>query len=189
VQRKLRLFFYSVCWFIVSLCLGCRSGPAYVNGSAYRSIERDADRNSADLAITGAGIAARAERIDTQAERVAAELDGLGAAISRSTLGDPEKGALLRQVATAQDEAAALRGEAGRLREDARQLNAQLEGQRTISAALAAEHDRLAAEAAAQEAKRHKAAARLRLAITIILIVTIIGYVTLREFRLLRVFR
>ena len=148
MQRKPRLFFVGLIWFACGLYLGCHSGPVFTDGTAYRAIEREADRNSAELAVTGAGIAAGVERIDGYAERVVSELDNLGTAIDGSSLA--EKNALLRQVATAREGMVAMSGEIGILRKDTGRLNAQLAEQRDINVALSAEHDRLEAAAAVQ---------------------------------------
>ena len=151
MQRKSGLFFTTAIFLGFGLYMGCHSGPPHQTASdaGYRAIERDADRNSADLAVTGANIAAGVERIDSHAGRVASELDSLGAAISGSSLGDMEKSALLRQVAVAREEAAALRSEADILRRDTGRLNTQLAEQREISVALSAEHDKREVAAAA----------------------------------------
>ena len=147
MQRKPRLFFVGLIWFACGLYLGCHSGPVFTDGTAYRAIEREADRNSAELAVTGAGIAAGVERIDGYAERGVSELDNLGTAIDGSSLA--EKNALLRQVATARECMVAMSGEIGILRKDTGRLNAQLAEQRDINVALLAEQDRLEAAAAA----------------------------------------
>jgi hypothetical protein len=145
------------CYFLIGalavVCLGCRGGPAFNDDSAYRALEREADRNSADLAVTGSNLEAGAERAAGHAERVASELDSLGASIAGSRLEDPEKGALLRQVAVAQGDAEALRGEVNALRINAGLLNKQLAEQREISAARSEEHDRREAAAAALESE------------------------------------
>jgi hypothetical protein len=153
VQGKSRLFFIALTGLACGLYLGCHSGPVFTDDAAYRAIERDADRNSAELAVTGADIAAGVERIEGRAERVKSELDSLGVAIGGSGLTDPEKGALLRQVAAAQKETAALRCEVSSLREDAGHLNSQLAEEREIAAALSAEHDKREAAWAAVKAE------------------------------------
>ena len=140
----------SVCAGLAAvLCLGCHSGPAFTDDAAYRAIGREADRNSASLALTGASIAAVVERVDGHAERVQAELGGLGVAIEGSGLAEAEQNSLLRRVAAAQAEAAALRAETGALRGDVGRLNTLLAKQREISAALSEEHDRREAAAVA----------------------------------------
>jgi hypothetical protein len=149
VQRKSGLFFVAVVFLGAGLYMGCHSGPSYREDSGCRAIEREADRNSADLVITGANIAAGVERIDSRAERVKSGPDGIGAAILDSGLGDVEKSAPLCQVAVAQEEAAAMRCEAGRLSEDTGRLNEQLAEEREIRAALSEEHDRREAASAA----------------------------------------
>jgi chromosome segregation ATPase len=196
VQRKPGLFFVAVVFLGTGLYMGCHTGPAFYDDSSYRAIEREADRNSAELAITGADIAVRAERIDNHAERVKSELDSLGAVIGGSGLTDPEKGALLRQVAVAQNENAALQGEVGTLREDAGRLNAQLAEEREIRAALSDEHDRR--EAAVAEVKEDLAVAKeklakvsgqrnLAMAIAAALALAVIGYIVIRVLRFFRV--
>jgi chromosome segregation ATPase len=190
------LFFVAVVFFGVGLFMGCHTGPSYREDSGYRAIEREADRNSADLAITGANIAAGVERINDQAERVESELDSLEAAIGGSSLADPEKCSLLRQVAVVQEEAAALRYEVGTLREDARRHTVQLEEQRSISAALSEEHDKR--EAARAEVKEDLAVTReklakvsgqrnLAIAIAAALALAVIGYIVIRVLRFLRI--
>ena len=142
MQRKPGLFFIALAWLTCSLYLGCHSGPVFTDDSAYRAIEREADRNSAGLAVTSAGIAAGAERIDSHAGRVQTSLENLTTMIGNSGLEDAEKSALFRQAAAAQGETAALRGEVGILRADTGRLNEQLAEQRKIAAALSEEHDR-----------------------------------------------
>jgi predicted nucleic acid-binding Zn-ribbon protein len=122
--------------------MGCHSGPVFTD-AAYRAIEREADRNSAELAVTGADIAAGVERIEEQTARVASELEDLETAIGGSGLPDVEKDALLYQAAIVREENSALRGEVNILREDAVRLNDQLVEEREIRAALSKEHDRL----------------------------------------------
>jgi hypothetical protein len=196
VQSKQKIFFILVIGLVACLSLGCRSGPAHTDDSAYRSIERDAERNRADLTVTGAGIAAGVERAAGHAAQVASELDSLGTAIEGSNLGAPEKGALLRQVAVAQGEAAALQGEVDMLRLDAGLLNSQLEEQRDISAALSAEHDRREAMAAALEAdlaekalesERYQSVARVRLMAILALGLVVVGYIAFRVCRFLKI--
>jgi hypothetical protein len=196
VQSKQKIFFILAVGLVACLSLGCRSGPAHTDDSAYRSIERDAERNSADLAVTGAGIAAGVERAAGHAAQVASELDSLGTAIEGSSLGAPEKGALLHQVAVAQGEAAALRGEVGMLRLDAGRLNSQLEEQRDISAALSEEHDRREARAAALEAdlaekalesERYQSVAWVRLMAILALGLVVVGYIAFRVCRFLKI--
>jgi regulator of replication initiation timing len=196
VQGKSRLFFIALAWLACCLYMGCHSGPSFTDDAAYRAIEREADRNSAELAITGADIAAGVERVDSRAERVASELDSLGAAIGGSGLDDAEKSALLRQVAAAQEEAATLRCEAGRLREDTGHLNEQLAEQREIRAALSEEHDKREAVAAVvkedltvAKEKLAKVSGQWNLAVAIAaaLALAIIGYIVIRVLRFLRV--
>jgi hypothetical protein len=144
------------------------------------------------LAVTGAAIAADAERIEAHAARVVSELDGLEAAIVGSSLGNAEKGTLLLRAATAQAEAAALAGEVVALRKDAALLNGQLAKEREINAALSAEHDRReAAGAAAWEelegVKGQLAKARRQLSLCATLLVAALGWLVFRLLRLLRV--
>jgi hypothetical protein len=146
-QRKLRLFFIVLIGFICGLYIGCHSGPVFTDTS-YRAIERDADRNSADLAVIGADIAARVDRIEGQAERVKTGLDNFEAAIGGSGLPDVEKGVLFYQVAIVRNENTALHGEVNVLREDVGRLNKQLAEEREIRAALSKKHDRMEAAAA-----------------------------------------
>jgi hypothetical protein len=143
------LSYYLAGYLVVLFCVGCHTGPSFRDDTAYRAIERESDRNSAGLAVTGAGIAAGVERVDGHAERVQTSLENLTTMIDNSGLEDAEKSALLRQAVVAQEEAAALRGEVGILREDTGRLNAQLAEQREISAALSAEHDKQEAAASA----------------------------------------
>jgi hypothetical protein len=123
-------------------------------------------------------------------------MDSLGAAIGGSSLGDVEKSALLRQAAVAQEEAVALRGEVGILREDAGRLNAQLVEQREISAALSAEHNkreaaastvRIELEATKEELAEVKGRRNLYLAILIAAGIAVLGYAAFRVLRFLRV--
>jgi chromosome segregation ATPase len=196
VQGKPCLFFVAFAWLTCSLSLGCHSGPAFTDDTAYRTIERDAQRVETELAITGTDIAAGVERIDSRAERVKSELDSLGAAIGGSDLGDAEKSALLRQVAVAQEETAALRGEADTLRTDTMRLNEQLVEQRQINAALSAEHNRREAAAAAvrieladtkEELAGAKGQRNLYLAILIAICIGVLAYIAFRVLRLFRV--
>jgi hypothetical protein len=176
--------------------VGCAAGPSYRGDESYRAIERKADRNSAELAVTGAAIAAGAERIEGHAERVVSELDGLEAAIGGSSLGDAEKGPLLLRADAAQAEAAALAVEAAALRKNAALLNGQLAEERKIRAALSQEHDRR--EAATAEAKENLAVAKEKLAkvsgqrnlavlIAAALALAIIGHIVIRALRFLRI--
>ena len=196
MRSKQKIFFIPVAYLVALFCVGCHTGPSFRDDSAYRAIEREADRNSAELAVTGAGIAAGVERVDSHAERVESELDSLGVAIGGSSLGDVEKSALLRRVAVAQEEAAALRGEVGILREDTGRLNAQLAEQREISAALSAEHDkreaaasavRIELEATKEELAEVKGRRNLYLVILIAVCTGILGYAAFRVLRFLRV--
>jgi predicted nucleic acid-binding Zn-ribbon protein len=189
-------FFLIVIFLSAGLYLGCHSGPAFTDDSAYRAIEREADRNSAELAVTGTDIASGVERIDSHAERVESGLDSLGTVILDSGLGDAEKSALLRQVAAAQREAGALRDEVGILREDAGRLNNQLAEQREISSALSVEHDKREAAAAAVRGeladtreKLVKVSGQRSLAVVIAaaLALAIIGYIVIRVLRFLRI--
>jgi hypothetical protein len=191
VQRKLDLLFVAVIFLAALLSLGCRGGPSFADDRTYRAIEREADRNSAGLAVTAADITAGVERIDDRAERVQLELDNLETAVRDSALADTEKESLLPRIAAAQKENAALRGEVDRLRGDSVRLTALLEEEREIRAALSEEHGRREAAAAEREtalaemtleAERHKAAARLRLIIIILLAAVIIGPAIFRLF-------
>jgi chromosome segregation ATPase len=195
-QGKQNLLSCLAIWLACGLFTGCHSGPAFTDDTSYRVIEREADRNSAELAITGAAIAADAERIEGHAARVASELDGLEAAIDGSSLGDTEKGPLLLRAATAQAEAVALAGEVVALRKDAALLNEQLAEEREIRAALSREHDRR--EAAAAEVKEDLAVAKEKLAkvsgqrnlavvIAAVLALAIIGHIVIRVLRFFRV--
>jgi predicted nucleic acid-binding Zn-ribbon protein len=196
VQRKPHLLFIAFTWLVCGLYLGCHSGPVFTDDTAYRAIEREADRNSAELAVTGADIAAGVERIDGRAERVESELDSLGAAILDSGLEDAEKSTLLRQVATAQREAGALRDEVGILREDAGRLNNQLAEQREISAALSAEHNKREAAAAAvrtelegtkEELAKVKGQRNVYLVFLIAVCIGILGYIAFKVCRFLKI--
>jgi chromosome segregation ATPase len=196
VQRKSGLFFLVVVFLSAGLYLGCHSGPSYHDDSGYRAIEREADRNNVELTVTGVDIAADVERLDSHAERVKSELDGLGVVILDSNLEDAEKSALFHQVAVAQREAEALRDEVGILREDAGRLNAQLAEQREISAALSDKHDKR--EAAGAEVKAELAVTKeklvkvsgqrnLAVAVAIALALAIIGFIVIRVLRFLRI--
>jgi hypothetical protein len=189
VQRKPGLFFVTVIFLSSAFYLGCHTGPSYREDSEYRAIERKADRNSIDLALTGSDIAAGVERIDGQTARVKSELDGIGAAILDSSLGDMEKGALLRQVAAAQKETAALRCEVTTLRKDAGRLNDQLVEQREINAALSAEHDRREAASAEVKAELAKVKGQRNLYLVILIAVClgILGCIAFRVLRFLRI--
>jgi hypothetical protein len=164
----------------------------YTDDSAYRAIERNAERNRADLAVTGADLAAGAERVADYSARVVEELDSLGAAIAGSGLGEQKKGAILHQVAMAQEEAAALQYEVDALRRDAGRLNSQLAEQRGIGATLSAEHDRREAAAAADSEelaatreKLVKVSGQRNLAVVIVIamVLAILGAIALRVFR------
>jgi chromosome segregation ATPase len=176
--------------------LGCHSGPVFTDDSVYRAIEREADGNSTELAVTGSDIAAGVERIDGRVERVKSELDGIGAAIGGAALSGEEKDILLSRVAAAQKETAALRGEAATLREDAGRLNGLLTEQRKISAALSVEHDRREAAGAAvktelegtkEELAKAKGQRNLYLVIIIAVCLGILGYIAFRVLRFLRI--
>jgi chromosome segregation ATPase len=167
----------------------------YREDSGYRAIEREADRNSSDLAVTGSAIAAGVERLDEQTGRVKSELDSLEVAIGGSGLETPEKETLLQYVAAAQGETAALSREVTALREDAGRLNEQLAEEREINAALSEEHDRREAAGAAREKElegtkgklaKVKGQRNLYLAILIAVCIGILAYIA---FRVLRFFR
>jgi hypothetical protein len=189
VQRKPGLLLFAVIIFDLSLVMGCHTGPPLRGDTGYRAIEREADRNSADLAITGSDIAAGAERIDSRAERVQSELDSLAAAVAGSALEGPAREALRGHVAMAQGEAAALRREAAALRGDAGRLNEQLAEERKIRAALSAEHDRREAAMAAVKAElaKEKGQRRLFLAVLIAVGVGVLGCIVFRILRVLRI--
>jgi hypothetical protein len=195
-QGKQTLLPCLACWLVCGLVAGCHSWPAFTDDAVYRGIEREADRNSTDLAVTGAAIAADTDRIEGHAVRVVSELDGLEAAIDGSSLGDAEKGPLLLRAAMAQAEAAAMADDAAALRKDAALLNGQLAEEREINTALSQEHDRR--EAAAAEIKEDLAVAREKLAkvsgqrnlavvIAAVLALAIIGHIVIRVLRFLRV--
>jgi chromosome segregation ATPase len=194
VQRKPRLLYYFAYWIIGILCCGCSSGPSYKDDTDYREIERNSDRNSAALAITGAELAAGVERIDDQAFRMRSELDTLETAIERSGLAEAEKGALLHQVSVAQAEAAALTGQVASTRVVVEQLNAQLARQREINAELSAEHDHREATAAAisgeladtkEKLAKVSGQRNLTMVIAAALALAIIGYIAFRVLRFL----
>ena len=196
MQRKPGLFFIALTWLACGLYLGCHSGPVFTDDATYRAIEREADRNSAELAVTGAGIAAGIEQVDAHAEQVQTSLENLTTMIDNSGLEDAEKSALLRQAAVAQGETAALRGEVGILREDAGRLNAQLAEQREISVALSVEHDKREAAAATVQTElegtkeklaKVKGRRNLYLAILIAVGIAVLGYAAFRVLRFLRV--
>jgi chromosome segregation ATPase len=195
-QGKQNLLPFLACWLVCGLFAGCHSGPVFTDDAAYRVIEREANRNSADLAVTGSAIAADAERIEGHAARVVSELDSLEAAIDGSSLGDAEKGPLLLRTATAQAEAAAVADDAAALRKEAALLNGQLAEEREINAALSADHDRR--ETAAAEVKEDLAVAKEKLAkvsgqrnlavvIAAALALAIIGHIVIRVLRFLRI--
>jgi chromosome segregation ATPase len=190
------LFFAAVIIFNFGLYMGCHSGPSFHDDTAYRAIEREADRNSVELAITGADIAAEVERIDRQADRITGELAGIGTAIGNSGLADTEKGDLLRRVSAAQNEAGILRGQVETLQGDVDRLNLQLVRQRDIEAALSEEHGRR--EVAGAEVKEDLAATKeklakvsgqrnLAVAIAAALALAIIGVVVIRVLRFFRI--
>jgi chromosome segregation ATPase len=197
VHRK-PVFFLAVVFLGIALATGCHSGPSYqTSGDAdYRALEREGDRNSTGLAVTGAHIAADVERIDERAVRIRIELDSLETVIESMDLAASEKDALLSQVAVVRIEDTALAGEITGLRNDTERLNEQLKEQREINAALSAEHDRR--EAAGGEIKEELAATReklakvsgrrnLYLAIMIALALAIIGYIVIRVLRFLKI--
>jgi hypothetical protein len=176
--------------------MGCLSGPAFTDDTAYRAVEREADRNSVELAITGADIAAGVDRIDGHATRIVGELSGVETAISGSSLGEAGKSTLLHQVSVAQAEASALVEQVVNTRADVEQLNVQLARQREINAALSEEHGKR--ESAGAEVKEALAATKEKLAevsgqrnlavvIAAALALAIIGYVVIRVLRFLRI--
>jgi hypothetical protein len=196
VQRKPGLFFVASVFLGAGLSIGCHSGPSHREDSEYRAIEREADRNSADLAITGADIAVGAERIDGRAERVKSELNSLETAVGESTLPEREKSTLLLHTSTAREEAEALIHEVSLLWENARRLNDQLAEQRDINDALSAEHDKREAAVAAVNAelavareKLAKVSGKRNLAVVIaaVLALAIAGYIVIRALRFLRI--
>jgi chromosome segregation ATPase len=196
VQRKSGSFFLAGIFLCVGLYMGCHTEPSFRDDSKYRAIERDASRNGAGLAVTAADITAGVERIDGRAEQVQLELDNLETAVRDSALADMEKELLLRRIAVAQEENAALRGEADRLRGDACRLNALLAEERKILAALSEEHDRreaAAAETAAELESRKRELATVKgrrnvyLALLIAVCVCVFGYSVFRALRFFRV--
>jgi hypothetical protein len=130
VQGKSHLYFIALAWLACGLYMGCHSGPSFTDDTAYRAIEREADRNSTELALTGADIAAHVERIDDRAARVQSELINLKTGIGESTLPGDEKSALLLHTSRAREESGALIQEVSQLRENTRRLNDQLVEQR-----------------------------------------------------------
>jgi hypothetical protein len=194
VQEKQRVVFcYFACWLACGLCMGCHSGPVYTGDSAYRTIERESDRNSVELAITGADIAAGVDRIGGHADRIAGELSGVEMAIGGSSLGEAEKSVLLHQVSVAQAEAGALVEQVAGTRADVEQLNVQLARQREINAALSEEHDKREAvstevkeDLAATKEKLAEVSGQRNLAVVIAAALVIFGAVAIRVLRFLR---
>jgi chromosome segregation ATPase len=172
--------------------MGCHSGPVFAGDTAYRAIEREADRAGTELAMTGAEIVTLAGNISDRADRIDAGLANLGQAIEA---GD-DKAALLDKVAATDGEVLKLTEEAAVLQETAARLDAQLAEQRLLSAALSAEHDRREHEAAGiagelagarlqEEMWRRKAA--VRLAVIVALAAAIAGYIAFQVLRFLRI--
>ena len=199
-RRKPGLCFAAVVFLGLDLFLsmGCRSEPPYqaAGDTDYRAIEREAERNSSGLALTGAHIAADAGRIDERAARMRTELDSLEAVIESTDLAAPEKDVLLHRVAVIRTEDQALAEDITGLRKNTEQLNGQLKEQREINAALSIEHDKR--EAAGTEVKEELTVTReklakvsgqrnLALAIAIALALTILGAVAIRVLRVLRI--
>jgi chromosome segregation ATPase len=166
----------------------------YSDASTYRGIERERQRGDAALAVTGADIAARVERIDGQAAMIGTALDSLEEGLGGADLTAPEKDALYRQVAAVRAGDEALSGEIQGLREAAGRLNEQLAEQREVNAAMAEEHDRR--EAAGAAVKVELAASRERLAqvsgqrnlamaVAAVLGLAVIGYIAIRVLRVI----
>jgi chromosome segregation ATPase len=196
VQRKSGLFFVIVIFLSAGFYLRCHTGPPYQEDSDYRAIERDADRNRINLALTGTDLADGVERIDRQTARIKSELEGLGVAIDGSGLEDSEKETLLTHVAVVQKETAALRCEVITLRKAAERLNNQLAEQREISATLSVEYDRREAagtevkvelEGTKEELAKVRGQRNLYLAIFIAVCLGILGYIAFRVLRFLRI--
>jgi septal ring factor EnvC (AmiA/AmiB activator) len=189
------LFFAVVIILYLGLSLGCHSGPSFNNDSGYRAIEREADRNSVDLAVTGAEIAARVERIDRQENRVRSTLDSLEAALEGADIAAPEKDTLYQRLIAVRAEDEALSGEIQWLREDAGRLNGQLAEQREINAAMAEEHDRREAAGAAvkeeiavtkEQLIKVNGQRNLAVVIAAALALAVIGYIAIRVRRSIR---
>jgi hypothetical protein len=136
--------------------MGCHSGPVRLDDAAYRVVEREADRNLSTLAVTGADLAARVDRIDDRAARVQSDLDNLETGIGESTLPGEKKSALLLHASRVREESGALIQEVSLLRENTLSLNDQLAEQREINAALSVEHDNREAAGAAVKAELGK---------------------------------
>jgi chromosome segregation ATPase len=190
------LFFAVVIILYLGLSMGCLSGPSFNDDSGYRAIEREADRNSVALAVTGADIAARVERIDRQENRVRSALDSLEDTLEGADIAAPEKDTLYQRLTAVRAEDEALSGEIQWLREDTGRLNEQLAEQREINAAMAEEHDRREAagaavkeELAATKEKLMKVSGQRNLAVMIaaVLALAVIGYTVIRVLRFLRV--
>jgi chromosome segregation ATPase len=189
------LLFVALIILYLGLSMGCLSGPSFGDDSGYRAIEREADRNSVDLAVTGAEIAERVERIDRQETRVQAALDSLQAALEGADIAAPEKDTLYSRLTAVRTEDEALSGEIQGLREDAGRLNEQLAEQREINAAMAEEHDRREAagaavkeELAVTKEKLMKVSGQRNLAVVIAaaLALMILGIVAIRVRRIIR---
>jgi chromosome segregation ATPase len=190
------LFFAAVIILYLGLSMGCLSGPSFSDDSAYRAIEREADRNSIDLAVTGAEITARVERIDRQETRVQAALDSLQAALEGADIAAPEKDTLYSRLTAVRAEDEALSGEIRGLREDAGRLNEQLAEQREINTAMAEEHDRREAAGAAvkeelavtkEQLVKVSGQRNLTVVIAAALALAVIGYAAIRVLRFLKI--
>jgi hypothetical protein len=191
-RRKSRVLVAVAHILVFGLCVGCAAGPSYRDDTNYRAIERDADRNSVGLSVTGAAIATDVERIAGHAARVVSELGGLEAAIGGSSLGEAEKAPLLLRAEAAKEEATALASKVAALREDAGRLNEQLAEQREIRAALSQEHDRLEAAGAAtreelEGVKAQLAQARRQRNLCLALLIAALGWLVFRLLRFLRI--
>jgi outer membrane PBP1 activator LpoA protein len=176
--------------------MGCHSGPVRFDDAAYRSVEREVDRNLSALAVTSVDIAAHAERIDDRAARVQSDLNNLETGIGESTLPGDEKSALLLHASRAREESGALIQEVSLLRENTLRLNDQLTEQREINAALSVEHDNRESAGAAVQMEAEKPKEKLtkvkrqRNICAVMLIsgsIAVIGYIAFRVLRFLQI--
>jgi hypothetical protein len=159
--------------------MGCQSSGAITDDSAYRSVERQANQNITDIAVTGERIVADTERIEKHADTVQSAIDGIQKAITTAVIPAAEKRILLNHTTSAQDATEALIRETDVLRKDVEKLNNQLTEQREINTALAEAHDEREATMARELDTTRKALVREKAKSTRYLVILIVVFASI----------